>query len=169
MMKSAKYWIEKLELIPHPEGGYFKEAFRSEEGISKTALPERYTSGRNYYSSIYFLLKNDDISAFHRLKSDEVWHHYEGCSVELHVLSEGGGYKLLKLGKDLENGETPQVKMKKGDWFGAELRDKSRYALTGCTVAPAFEYEDFEFGRKSELLKEYPEQKEVIERLGIKK
>ena len=80
MISSAKYWIEKLNFEKHPEGGWFKEVYRSEEVIPKKSLPEYFPGSRNISTSIYYLLEGDDFSAFHRIKSDEIWHYYEGNS-----------------------------------------------------------------------------------------
>lgn len=167
-MKTAEYWIEKLELEPHPEGGFFREVFRSTGKITKESLPAKFSGDRVYYTSIYFLLKGENFSAFHRIKSDEIWHFYNGASVRIHVLNAEGKYLEVKLGRDLENGELPQIMVAGGDWFGAEVTDKNSYALVGCNVAPGFEFEDFELGGKGELVTEYPEMKELIERLCIK-
>jgi len=167
-MKPADYWIEKLELEPHPEGGFYREVLRSSGKISGESLPVKYSGDRVYYTSIYFLLKGNNFSAFHRIKSDEMWHFYDGSPVRIHVLNAGGKYLEYKLGRDPEEGELPQILVTGGDWFGAEVTDKNSYALVGCIVAPGFEFEDFELGGKGELVADYPGMKELIERLCIK-
>jgi len=136
--------------------------------MSKNALPGKYGGDRVFYTSIYFLLRGDNFSAFHRIKSDEMWHFYEGSSVVIHVLTSVGEYREVKLGRNLEKGELPQIMVNAGDWFGAEVIDKNSYALVGCTVAPGFEFEDFELGSKRKLLSEYPKLRELIDRLAIK-
>ncbi len=153
--------IDKLDLKPHPEGGYFSETYRSKEKIS---LPG-FEGDRHFSTAIYFLLTSDNFSAFHRLKQDEVWHFYQGSSLFVHVIDTGGKYTRHRVGLDFANGETPQLVVKAGDWFGSSVADENSYSLVGCTVAPGFDYRDFEMGKREELLKLFPDHKEIIERL----
>jgi predicted cupin superfamily sugar epimerase len=164
-MKDAGYWIKNLELIEHPEGGYFREIYRSPEAISKDSLPTRYEGDRSFSTSIYFLLIQEQFSAFHRLKSDELWHFYLGSPLAIHIIDEDGNYSTAKLGKDFEKGEVFQTAIKAGSWFGAAADDVSSYSLVGCTVAPGFDFADFELGDREELSKRYPEHRAIIERL----
>jgi len=144
----------------HPEGGYFRETYRSTEKIEKNALPRRFTGSRSFATAIYYLLEGKDFSGFHRIKSDELWHHYDGCSIVIHVLSPKGGYKRLTVGKS-----SPQCIVKAGDWFAAELSDKKSFALTGCTVSPGFDFEDFELGGRNDLIRKFPRHTKLIEKL----
>lgn len=161
-MISAKTWIEKLELKPHPEGGFFNEILRSEEIIDKKAFQADYSGNRALYTSIYFLLDKTDISLFHRLKSDEMWHFYYGSSIIIHLFTSEGNYAKISVGNNIEKGDNPQVLIPKNSWFGAEVLDQNSYGLVGCTVVPAFEFADFEFGNREYLLKQFPDYKELI-------
>jgi predicted cupin superfamily sugar epimerase len=98
--KDARYWIEKLELIPHPEGGYFRQTYRSEISIAREALPGGYMGARVVSTAIYFLLDGKNFSAFHRLRSDEVWHFYAGAALIVHGIDPLGKYFSLLLGSD---------------------------------------------------------------------
>ena len=165
MNKSADFYIEHLKLEKHPEGGYFSEVYRSDEIIKNEALPERYTGNRVFSTSIYFLLKNDQVSSFHRIKSDEIWHLYEGGSLTIYVIDENGNLNKNILGRDIEKGETFQFTLPKNCWFGAELNDKTGFALIGCTVSPGFDFKDFELGQRDFLLNTYPQYSDIIEKL----
>ena len=120
---TAAYLIEKLQLKPHPEGGYFAETYRSEETISKQYLPKRFAGTRNYSTAIYFLLEGAQFSALHRIKSDEVWHFYAGDRLNVHVIEPGVTLQIIKLGADLARGDTLQAVVKAGCWFGSKLED----------------------------------------------
>lgn len=156
MIRTAEYYIQKLNLAPHPEGGYFKEIYRSTGVIRADCLAEEYGGNRNFCTSIYFLLKGNNISAMHRLRSDEIWHFYDGCPVQIISINEKGVLNEIILGKDLSKGESFQSVIPKNSWFGAELADKKSFALVGCTVSPGFEFEDFEIGKRKDLLKNFP-------------
>ena len=165
MMKDAAYWIEKLEMKKHPEGGYYKETYRCSEIISSGCLPKRYKGYRNYSTAVYFLIPPHDFSAFHRLKTDEIWHFYDGYSLTIHLMDTQGNYSPVKLGQNWENQESFQVLVKAGDWCGANLINPESYALVGCTVAPGFDFQDFENGKREDLLKLYPQHSSIIEKL----
>jgi uncharacterized protein len=165
MNKAAKNYIEKLRLQPHPEGGYYREVYRSEEIVNSEYLPDRYGKSHAFATSIYFLLEGDQVSVLHRLKSDEIWHFYDGSTIDIYIFDQSGKMRIESLGKDLNRGECSQVAIPKGHWFGAELKDKNSFAFIGCTVAPGFEFEDFEIGDKKFLLKLYPEYSEIIKKL----
>jgi predicted cupin superfamily sugar epimerase len=157
--------INRLELKPHPEGGYYRESYRSEETIERNSLPDRYNSGRSFSTSIYYMLVGEQISVFHKLKSDEIWHFYYGSPLLIHLLDAKSGYKQLKLGNNLLSGETLQFVIPKETFFAAEVENKNSFALIGCTVSPGFEFADFEFGIIDHLIKHFPQQKELILRL----
>lgn len=166
MKDRARYWIEALGLEPHQEGGYFRESYRASETLGAKALPERYHGDRSTATAIYYLLHDREVSVFHRLKSDEVWHFYDGIPVILHVLAAGGCYARHLLGCDPAQGERPQRTVPAGAWFAAELANPGGYALMGCTVAPGFAFSDFELADRTELCRGYPEQRRLIERLS---
>ncbi|MCK5704471.1 MAG: cupin domain-containing protein [Cyclobacteriaceae bacterium] len=167
-MKKANYWIDKLNLEKHPEGGYFREAYRSDENIEKGALPNRYNSDRSIATSIYFLLKGDDFSGFHRIQSDETWHFYLGTTLELFVLGDDGQLNCQLLGQNPEAGENFQITIPRNHWFGARVVDKNSYALLGCTVAPGFHFDDFELAEREDLIKLFPQHTLIIQELTMK-
>jgi predicted cupin superfamily sugar epimerase len=156
---------EKLELLPHPEGGFFKETFRSKETISKEALDNNYSGDRNLCTSIYFLLTSDNFSAFHRIKQDEIWHFYEGSPLYVHVIDQSGNYTRHSVGLDIENGQVPQLTVPAGCWFGSSVAEENSYSFVGCTVAPGFDFDDFELASYAELAEVYPLHSEVIRSL----
>ncbi|ACF14197.1 protein of unknown function DUF985 [Chloroherpeton thalassium ATCC 35110] len=164
-MKPVEYWIEQLELEPHAEGGFFKEVYRSPDFVASDGLPNRYQTKRALSTSIYFLITDQEFSAFHRLQSDEVWHFYDGDALALHLLTNDGNLKTARLGKNIEAGESLQLVMPGLHWFAAEMTKPNSYALVGCTVSPGFEYSDFELAEKNELLKIYPQHTAIIQRL----
>ncbi|KAA3620138.1 MAG: cupin domain-containing protein [Calditrichaeota bacterium] len=161
-MKTADYWIEKLNLASHPEGGYFRETYRSDEKISREDLPQRFAGDRDISTAIYFLLKSGQRSLFHRIKSDELWHFYSGSPLTIHMISTEGHYTTLSLGTGIENGQHFQCSVPAGIWFGATVDLPNSFSLVGCTVAPGFDFADFEFGKYDELVKLCPEQKNII-------
>ena len=163
--RNAGYWIEKLNLAEHPEGGCFAPAFRSSEQINREGLPDRFTGNRAIVSSIYYLLKKGQFSAFHRLKSIEIWSFFEGDPLTIHILDPVGGLIEKRLGSNFNKAESFQVVIEAGSWFAAEQRGPGEFTLAGCTVAPGFEYEDMEIAGRAQLLARYPQHQEIIEKL----
>jgi predicted cupin superfamily sugar epimerase len=163
-MKDSNYYIDRLYLDPHPEGGYFREVYRSQNMIRKDALPYGFEGERVCSTSIYYLLEKDDFSAFHRIKSDEIWHHYDGGSVKLYVLVPDGNLIEYKLGKRIENGEKPQVTVPANCWFAAVPDEDCSFVLAGCTVSPGFDFADFEMALPDHLGNEYPKHKDFIQK-----
>jgi uncharacterized protein len=161
-MKTAEYWIKHLGLNSHPEGGFFKETYRANEAFP--GLPERFAGRRNFSTAIYFLLKSENRSVFHRIKSDELWHFYAGSSLTLYVL-ERGNMTMHRLGQNPDAGESLQIVIPAGAWFGAMVNEPESYVLSGCTVSPGFDFDDFEIAEKSHLLNEYPQHHSIIEML----
>ncbi|MEZ4689701.1 MAG: cupin domain-containing protein [Ignavibacteria bacterium] len=164
-MKSSIYWIEKFGMDVHPEGGYFKESYRAGEIIKSGHLPERFKGDRNFSTSIYYMLKEDQYSKLHRIKSDEMWHFYDGSGLDIYEIDGDGILTVHKLGLDLEEGQTPQVLIKAGNWFGARVNKPDSFCLAGCTVSPGFDFEDFQLGSRDELIKQFPDHKKIIEQL----
>jgi predicted cupin superfamily sugar epimerase len=164
-MPDARHWIDTLGLRPHPEGGHFRETYRAAEGIPRACLPPRFDDDRVYSTAIYFLLSGTEFSALHRIRQDEVWHHYDGSALTVHVLAPDGTYTALRLGKDTAAGEAPQAVVPAGHLFAATVDDPTSFTLAGCTVAPGFDFADFEMPRREELLRQYPQQEELIRRL----
>lgn len=153
--------IEFYQLLPHPEGGYYKETYRSSELIPTNSLPERFIGNRSFSTAIYFLLEADSFSAFHRIKSDECWHFYSGDAVDIHVLHNNGNYELIKLGSNIEMGEQFQAIVPAGAWFASKTN--GIYSLVGCTVSPGFDFADFELANTAELAEQFPGQFELIQ------
>ena len=167
-MRTAGYWIKKLNLQKHTEGGYFSEIYRSAEEIKKEHLPARYSGARNHSTSIYFLLTSGEFSAFHRIKSDEIWHFYSGSPVTIHMINVKGNYTIAKLGSNPDMDEVFQFTIPHSTWFAASVKEQDSYALVGCTVAPGFHFDDFELGKREELVRLFPEHEKVINKFSAK-
>ncbi len=162
-MKDAQKLIDRYDLDPHPEGGYYRRIHESSVEIPETALPDRYSGARRASSTILYLLTEDDVSKLHRLKSEETWHFYTGNVLSLYLFEPDNSYRCVQLGTDFSAGQFPNFTVPGGCWFGATV--ELRYAFVGCTVSPEFRFEDYEKARASELLERYPEATELIERL----
>lgn len=160
MNEKAKYYIQKLQLKKHPEGGYYREIYRASE-MFYIDQPKKSLK-RNVSTSIYFLLEGTQVSKFHKLKSDELWHFYDGASVKIYIIDEKGKLTEIVIGKKIENGEVFQTTIKKNNWFAAEVINKKSCALIGCTVSPGFEFSDFELGNRATLLEQFSEHKNLI-------
>lgn len=160
-MKTADYWVKQLNLIPHVEGGYYRQMLKSD--LVYTGSEE---TTRSLYTSIYFLLTAANPSHFHRLTADEVWYYHEGASLTIHLITPEGSYEQIKLGRNPEAGEVLQAVVPRGYIFGSTV--ESDYALVSCMVAPGFEFHDFELFTRQDLLAIYPEHESIIHRLTRK-
>jgi predicted cupin superfamily sugar epimerase len=165
-MRSAEYWIKHLNLAAHPEGGFYKESYRSAEKIMLCGLPSRFDSPRNFSTAIYFLLRSEDRSLFHRIKSDELWHFHYGSSLNIYILSNQT-LTVTKLGPNVEEGDQLQIMVPANSWFGAQLPMPQTYTLASCTVAPGFDFSDFELGDRVKLRQAFPQHGEIIDRLTL--
>jgi len=154
--------VEALNLQPHPEGGFFRELYRSAETIPAALLPSDYKGDRSVSTAIYFLLPGTMFSAFHRLRSDEIWHFYLGDTIVLHLLHPEGRHEIIRVGQDLMHGEQCQVLIPAGAWFAAKVARVEGWALIGCTVAPGFDFADFELARRADLLARFPQHEKII-------
>lgn len=156
-MTTAQNLIQQLHLQPHPEGGYYRETYRA--GLLITA-----PSGaqRNVSTAIYYLLENNDRSHFHRIQSDELWFFHQGQPLEV-LLLENAQLTVLTLGHDLARGELPQAVVPAHTWFGARVKGGTGFALVSCTVAPGFDFADFELADRTRLTTEFPNQAAIIE------
>lgn len=163
-LTSADY-ILALELQPHPEGGYYRQTYASEEQLNAAALPPRFGGDRSVSTAIYFLLEGNDYSAFHRINSDELWHFYTGGSLHIYVIHPDGRGEVLLLGNDLANGYRFQQVVKAGCWFASKPATENSFSLVGCTVAPGFDFADFEMADENKLLQQYPQHSKWIELL----
>lgn len=166
MHPKAKNYIKQLQLKKHPEGGYFREVYRSAEKILPEYLPKRYKSTRNFSTSIYFLLEGKQFSTFHLLQSDELWHFYDGSSVLLYIIDNHGDLSVQKFGKG--KGYHFQITIKKRNWFAAEVENKNSFALFGCTVSPGFDFDDLKIGERDEMIIKFPQHKKIITRLTVR-
>lgn len=158
----ASFWIKKLNLLPHPEGGYYRETYRCNMQITA----KDFEGSRNISTAIYFLLDGKSKSHFHRIKSDELWFFHEGSALEVLLLNERG-LETIVLGKNAENGESFQAIVPAGCWFGARLKEGKDYALVSCTVAPGFDFRDFELAKKESLKKEFPQHIPIIDDMTL--
>ncbi len=163
MKIDADYWIEKLQLQPHPEGGFYRENYRSLDIVNKENTLPRYQGERNACTAIYYLLKSGQFSAFHILESDEILHFYCGAPLTVHLLDKQGEYHQKKLGNNPENDELPQLVIPHHTWLSLSLSLPNSYSLIGCTVAPGFDFRDFRLGSRQELLQMYPQHRQLIE------
>jgi hypothetical protein len=161
---TASYWIQKLELTTHVEGGAFREVYRSELNLPKTVLPLFFQGSRSASTSIYFLLTQGQFSAFHRIASDELWHFYYGDALCVYEIGHNGRLHTHVLGSSLEKGECFQIAVKAGSWFASAPAPGSEYALVGCTVAPGFDFADFELANREALTTQHPDHVELIRR-----
>ena len=161
-MRTASYWIKTLNLQKHPEGGWFKEVYRSDEVIPAAALPTGFSGNRSISTSIYYLLEGEDFSGFHRIKSDEIWHFYTGTSAIDIISIEEGKIRKQILGENPQDNQFFQVIVNKNTWFAARLLNTNGFALVGCTVSPGFHFDDFEMANQ-ELIRQNPQiEKEII-------
>lgn len=165
MKRSASFWIDHLKLIEHIEGGAFTEVYRSELTLPQSALPGTFNGNRAASTSIYFLLQYGQFSAFHRIASDEVWHFYQGDSLQVYEIQENGKLIVHRLGSNPDLGETFQCVIRSGSWFGSRTEVPNGYSLVGCTVAPGFDFEDFELAERNSLIQQYPQHTVLIESL----
>ena len=156
--------IEKLNLQKHPEGGYFQETYRS-EGEIDFSENSHFSGVRNCSTCIYFLLTSEEFSSFHRIKQDEIWHFYHGSAIRLFMISPQGDLTEHIIGNDLLQGQNPQLVVPANHWFAAEIVEPNSFALAGCTVAPGFDFADFELANRQELSNQFPQHQSLIDKL----
>nr|WP_294896817.1 cupin domain-containing protein [uncultured Pedobacter sp.] len=161
MIFSTQYYIDKLGLIAHPEGGFYAETYRGKQEIENSE-----GNKRNISTAIYFLLSDHQKSHFHRIKSDELWFHHQGETLSISVIVEDK-LEVINLEKDLENGEVLQATIPANCWFASQVKSKKGFALVSCTVALGFDFADFEMAKKSNLLTQYPKYATVLEELCL--
>jgi len=162
-MISAERIIEMFDMQPlEPEGGYFVETSRASEFVESSALPSRYGSRKTFSTSILYLLTADTQSLLHRLPTDEIFHFYLGNPVEMLQLHPNGTGKTVTLGHDLAAGQHVQLVVPRGVWQGTHMVDGGQWALLGATMAPGFDPSDYEAGIRDNLVKHYPEHRDLI-------
>jgi predicted cupin superfamily sugar epimerase len=164
-MLTVQQLVRQYNMLPHPEGGYYKETYRSKQVIVQSALPEEFSGDRNCSTAIYFLLEQGNFSAFHKIKSDECWHFYAGQTLEVFVLLPNGHLDIIQLGNDISNGETFQYVVPANCWFASKPKANTSFSFVGCTVAPGFDFKDFELAKADELIQLYPQHKNSIQSL----
>ncbi len=163
-MKAEDY-IKELNLLQHVEGGAFKEDFRSTISLKKEHLPAGFAGDRSLSTHIYFLLKNGQFSALHRIAAEEHWHFYDGDTLTVYSIDSYGNLNHIKLGRNISKGEVLHAVIPAGIWFGSRCEVKNGFSLVGCTVAPGFDFEDFELANQSELCQLYPQHSHLIKEL----
>ena len=151
--------INHFDMLPHPEGGFYKETYRSSELC--------LNGTRNLKTVIYFLLRSEDISHFHRIKSDEMWYYHSGSPLIVHSIDDQGIYKEQKVGINFSEGEIPQYLVPKNTIFGSTVLEKDSYSLVSCSVSPGFDFEDFELFKQSDLLEQFPLHHKIISKLTL--
>ena len=164
---TADRLITSLGLAPHPEGGFFRETYRAAGTIAGNALPAGFAGDRAFSTSIYYLLRADQVSTFHRIRSDELWHFHMGDALDVIDIAPDGALNTAVLGHDVAGGERLQSVVPAGRWFGARLsRPRSdAFTLVGCTVAPGFDFADFEIAGREDLLAAFPQHDSIIKAL----
>ena len=186
-MNTIQKLIELYSLSPHPEGGWYKQTYKSSELIPSNSLPDRFTGDRSFSTAIYFLLEQGNFSAFHRIKSDECWHFYAGDPLEVFLLNEKGELEIVTLGNDYEKGQLFQFVVPANCWFASRPRPSealsdakgsgrrpsaeegrvpnSHFSFVGCTVAPGFEFADFELANANTLIADFSNHADIIRQL----
>jgi predicted cupin superfamily sugar epimerase len=162
---TAEEAVARLGLRPHPEGGFYRETYRASGVIPREALPERFRGPRAVSTAILYLLPEGAKSRLHRIASDELWHFHLGGPLELVELAPNGKTETTVLGSGIERGEILQKAVAAGRWFGARPRPGAGWCLAGCTVAPGFDFAEFEMGKRAELLRSFPDARVEIEAL----
>ncbi|KAI8096429.1 uncharacterized protein BX664DRAFT_59156 [Halteromyces radiatus] len=165
MKYTASYLIEKYDLQLNPEGGHYREIYKD----PSTVKADGFDGDRSCSTAIYYLLKKDETSIFHQIKSDELWHYYFG-STHLHIyeIKPDGTLKIHSLGNNIDQGDALVCAIEKHSWFAAELvhKDEDAFALVGCTVAPGFEFRDFKVADADDLSKQFPQHQDIIRKLS---
>ncbi|RCS27629.1 cupin domain-containing protein [Polaribacter sp. WD7] len=161
----AKEIIHNFGLQEHPEGGYYKEVYRSKEKISSSHLGNQFVGDRNYCTSIYFLLTSDKYSAFHKINQDEIWHFYSGTALKLHLIAPNGKYSFVIIGSNFKNHEVFQYTVPAQYYFAAEVLQQNSFSFVGCTVSPGFDFRDFILPSYDELSNQFPQHSKIIKSL----
>src|SRR6218665_315139 len=163
MNHTAQTWIRHLQLNQHVEGGWYSEIYRSALTIPHQAIQPAFSGDRSASTHIYFLLEKEDFSAFHRIKSDEIWHFYNGDPLIVYEIDQDGILTEHLLGQDPSQGQSLCCVIKANNWFGSKVADGGTYGLAGCTVAPGFDFADFDLAEKKKLMEEFPSHRDLID------
>lgn len=162
-LRTAGYWKERFDLVSHVEGGAFREVYRSDLLLPTDVLTPAHHGNRNAMTSIYFLLEHGEFSAFHRIASDELWHYYDGGNLCIYEIAPDGLLTKHLLG--LDGSAAPFALIKAGSWFGSRVEEEGSFTLCGCTVAPGFDFADFELAKRGQLQEKYPQYTDLISSL----
>lgn len=160
-IKTAQYFIQKLQMQPHPEGGFYKETYRSENVVKNDDDKDR-----NISTAIFFLLENQQKSHLHKIKSDELWFHHQGQTLEI-ISIQNGALHTIYLGTDLDAGEVLQATIPANVWFASKVKNQNGFALVSCTVAPGFDFEDFKMAKKADLFIQFPNLTDIIKEMCL--
>lgn len=163
--RTAAYWINALQLEQHVEGGAFRETYRAPLDLPQQVLPPAFGGNRQASTAIYFLLQAGDFSAFHRIAADEMWHFYAGDTLHIYEITTAGVLRTHLLGNDIERGAAFQALIPAGSWFASRVEGPGQYALVGCTVAPGFDFVDFELAERTILTAAFPAHATLISAL----
>jgi hypothetical protein len=158
--------IQNYQLLPHPEGGWYKETYRSTESIAADALPKRFNDSRSLSTAIYFLMEANNFSAFHRIQSDECWHFYAGGTLEIYIIDLEGKLSVIPLGNHIDKGEFFQFVVPANCWFASKPAAGVAFSFVGCTVSPGFDFNDFELADSEMLTRLYPQHHDIIKSLS---
>lgn len=158
----VQHLIDFYNLLPHPEGGFYRQTYKSSMSIDGHYLSNDFQGERVISTAIYFLLNGINFSAFHRIKSDELWHFYAGDALNIYVIELDGNLKTIKLGNNYHNGESFQAVVSAGSWFASAPINKDGFSFVGCTVAPGFDFQDFELAKRDQLIALFPQFKNLI-------
>ena len=161
--RTAQYWVDKLSLEPHVEGGAYREVYRTALTLPQNVLTEHHKGPRNAMTNIYFLLEYWQFSAFHRIASDELWHHYDGGTLTIYEITPDGLLHTHLLG--MEGAALPFAAISAGSWFASRVETPETFALCGCTVAPGFDFADFELADRNTLMSAFPAHEDTIRQL----
>lgn len=161
-MSVSQQLIQQYLLQPHPEGGWYRQTYKSSELIAAEALPGRFGGSRPFSTAIYFLLEQGDFSAFHRIQSDECWHFYAGDPLVIYILQQDGRIEIITLGQQIEKGQLFQYVVPANSWFASRPAPGSAFSFAGCTVAPGFDFDDFELAAADALVALYPQHETII-------
>jgi len=162
MTKTAQTYIQTLQLLPHPEGGFYRETYRSPQTVTVARAADDLQVPRSASTGIYFLLERGNFSAFHHIRSDEMWHFYAGQALEVLELADNGHLRCTRLGPDMALGEVFQHLVPANTWFASRVAAGGAFSLVGCTVAPGFDFADFEMADRMALLAAYPQHRPTI-------
>jgi predicted cupin superfamily sugar epimerase len=162
---TAQFYISNYNLQKHPEGGWYKETYKSKETVPAAGLPERFDGSRSFCTAIYFLIEQGNFSAFHRIKSDECWHFYAGGALLVYIITPDGKLDIVHLGNNLDKNEVFQYVVPANCWFASVPEKDTLFSFVGCTVSPGFDFKDFELAYASKLLSQYPQHASIINSL----